>query len=1174
MFLVLRFPSARAVSLACFLALCAALAAAQDSPVYGRTRALDESRSQGERQAEQTVSLSAEKLITLFQKETGLLLEVKKLLVRKAFEQGRILEPKDLTDEALFRLLREDENIRVLATQEVSKRLYIRALPTRDERQRESAMRGRSITTKQEESSAPANPDKTRNTSQEQRYWSDQDRRIPVSPQPIQPPYNPPNNPQYNPQYSPQAPEGCPGAQPQPEYDSRRAVEQAQMQDSDDSDGMPTASGSMGSMERISPEDLPELIRARSVQQVAPGLGGSMSQPTTPDPCRLPSYPSVTQPGGESLGRRTAGAQDQNSLSQRASLDTRRDGMLLPPLPRPDHALLRHRVNPYADVPSLYDLYSQYGRRSPTLVRFGDDVFRNGTGNFDQLPMDLPAGPDYVLGPGDGVNINLWGGVSQRLRRVVDREGKISLPEAGSVQVSGRSLGDVQRLVQTSLQSQFRDVQADVSLARLRTIRIYVVGDVERAGAYDISSLSTPLNAVFMAGGPTSRGSLRTLRHYRGNTLVQEVDVYDLLLHGIRNGVERLQSGDTVLVPPLGAEITVEGMVRRPAIYELHGEKNLAEVLELAGGVLTSGTLRHADVERVQAHESRTMLRLDIPENNNQESVAKALEDFAVQDGDKIKISPILPYADKTVYLEGHVFRPGKYAFREGMLITDLIKSYNDLLPEPSKLHAELVRLNPPDFTPQVIAFNLDDALNAKEQPVALKPFDTVRVFSRFDFEDPPVITVAGEVRDPGDHLTNGATRVRDAVYLAGGLTPDASTDSVQIFRRTGDKKLRVLSVNLALALAGDDKDNIALEPKDRLIVHRNLAKVDPPTVTIEGEVGRPGKYPLGQNMTAAELVRTAGGFKRGAFTETADLTRYTVEGGQGVVGEHDTVQIARALAGEPDTDMRLRDGDVLTIKQLAGWRDVGASITVTGEVMHPGTYGIEEGEQLSSILERAGGLRGDAYPYGAIFERVQVRELAEHNRAELVRNVEEEGPALKAVPDTDPDQKAAKDAALMQWQSTMERLQNTPPAGRLVIHISRDPKRWRNTSADIQVRAGDTIYIPKVPTSVMVDGAVYNPTAVAYKPGKSAGWYLHQAGGPSNMANKKSIFVIRADGSVAGGAGGLFNGGVETAELRPGDMVVVPEKAFSANTRWKNILQGSQVASAIAIAIEVGRTF
>ena len=1167
---------------------------AQDLPIYGRTRAIDESRSQAEWQAEQTVSLSAEKLISLLQKETGLLLEVKKLLVRKAFDQGRILESKDLTDEALFRLLREDENIRVLATQEVMKRRYIQALPTREERQREASICVSSIPSTQGESSTPETSDKTGNASpkpsKEDRYWSDQARRSELCPELSEPlsnaPYNSPFNPPSNRGYNPRAPQGLPGTQSEPALDSRRAVEQAQLQDSDDFDGMSTGSGSMGSgtpgsTERITPEDLPGLIRARSEQTAldsSGSLGSSMGQQTAGDVSRLPAYPSLTQPSEDISGGRTGFPQDQNSLSQRASLDSRRDRTSLPPFPRDDHASLRHRVNPYADVPSLYDLYTQYGRRSPALVRFGDDVFRNGTGNFDQLPMDLPVGPDYVLGPGDSVSINLWGGVSQRLRRVVDGEGRIALPEAGFVQVSGRSLGDVQRLVQGSLQSQFRDVQADVSLARLRTIRVYVVGDVERAGAYDISSLSTPLNAVFMAGGPTSRGSLRTLRHYRGNLLVQEVDVYDLLLHGIRNGVERLQSGDTVLVPPLGGEITVEGMVRRPAIYELHGEKNLAEVLELSGGVLTTGTFRHVDVERVQAHESRTMLRLDIPENNNQESVEKALEDFAVQDGDKIKISPILPYADKTVYLEGHVFRPGKYAFRDGMLITDLIKSYDDLLPEPSKVHAEIVRLNPPDYTPQVIAFNLDDALNAshsntnKDQPVALKPFDTVRVFSRFDFEDPPIITVTGEVRDPGDHLTNGAARVRDAVYLAGGLTSDASTDSVQIFRRTGDNKLIVLSVNLLQALAGDDKDNLPLEPKDRLIIHRNLAKVDPPTVTIEGEVGRPGKYPLGQDMTAAELVETAGGLKRGAFTETADLTRYTVEGGQKVVGEHETVAIGRAIEGEPDTDMRLHDGDVLTIRQLAGWRDVGATITVNGEVMHPGTYGIEEGEHLSSILERAGGLRSDAYPYGSIFERVQVRELEERNRSEFMQNLQDQGASLKAVPDGDADQKAAKDAALMQWQATVERLQNTPPAGRMVIHISRDSKRWRNTSADIQVRAGDTIFIPKVPTSVVVNGAVYNPTAVSYKPGKSAGWYLGQAGGPSNTAYKKGIFVIRADGSVAGGNGGLFGGGVESAVLRPGDMVVVPEKAFSANSRWKNILQASQILSAAAIAVEVAR--
>src|SRR6202142_722444 len=260
--------------LASLLALCALGMSAQEPPVYGRRRAPDESRSQAERQAEQMVSLSAEKLITLLTKETGLLLEVKKALVRMAFEQGRILESKELTDEALFRLLREDENIRVLATQEVSKRMYIRALPTQDERRRELALHGPTMPATQEAGSAPQTSDKSHIPSQEERYWSDQERRVPLNTQPAQAP----NNPPYGPQYNPQTPENSPATQPQPEFDSRRALEQAQMQDSDDLDAMPggagslgLGSGSAGAMERISPEDLPELIRVRSEQQMTPG---------------------------------------------------------------------------------------------------------------------------------------------------------------------------------------------------------------------------------------------------------------------------------------------------------------------------------------------------------------------------------------------------------------------------------------------------------------------------------------------------------------------------------------------------------------------------------------------------------------------------------------------------------------------------------------------------------------------------------------------------------------------------------------------------------------------------------------------------------------------------------------------------------------------------------------
>jgi polysaccharide export outer membrane protein len=822
----------------------------------------------------------------------------------------------------------------------------------------------------------------------------------------------------------------------------------------------------------------------------------------------------------------------------------------------------------------LYDLYSQVSPRPAMLEQFGADIFRNGTGNIDELPMDLPAGPDYVLGPGDGVSIDIWGGVAQRLQRVVDPSGRLALPEVGSVEVSGRTLGDVQRVVQAALRTQFHEVEADVSLSRIRSVRVYVVGEVENPGPYDISSLSTPLNALYAAGGPTSRGSLRHLRLYRGKNLVQEIDAYDLLLHGVHNDLARIQSGDTIQVPPIGAEVTVSGMVMHPAVYELGDEKSLAEVLQLAGGVLPSGTYRHIEVERTLAHESRTMLQLDMPETNDAQAVNKALSDFQVQDGDKIRISPILPYSEKTVYLDGHVFHPGKYAYHDGMKLTDLVHSYSDVLPEPYKQHAEIIRLQGPDYTPQVLAFNLGDALAGKDPNLVLRPFDTVRIFGRYDFEDPPEITVSGEVRDPGDHLTNGATRLSDAIYLSGGTTPDAELDDAQVFRHTPDGKLKVLSVNLKLALDGDPKQNLLLEPKDRVFVHRDLEKVDPATVTIQGEVARPGKYPLGQDMTAADLVRVAGGFKRGAYTETADLTRYEMVRGSSVAGETETVQIAKAMAGEPDTNVVLHDGDVLTIKQVAGWNDVGASITVKGEVIHPGTYGIQEGERLSSILKRAGGFRSDAYPYGALFERKEVRQLEQENREVLIRQVQTDGASLTLIPEQDTDQKMAKEAAVDQWQAALQKLQNSPPSGRLVIHITTNVKRWENTPADIQVRAGDVIYIPKRPNFVMVEGSVYNPTAVTYKPGKDAGWYLKQAGGPTNSANKKAVFVIRADGSVAGGAGGLFSGGVDRAALHPGDLVMVPEKAFSGTTKWKTTLESAQLAYAVGIAIQVARSF
>jgi protein involved in polysaccharide export with SLBB domain len=889
--------------------------------------------------------------------------------------------------------------------------------------------------------------------------------------------------------------------------------------------------------------------------------------------------PNAMYPGSDSAGAYAAGSYGNGNAASQSRYDPSGNTVWMANLLRskesstPGQTLVRS-PNPYNDIPSLYDMYLQAAVRPPAVERFGMQVFENGTRDLQMIPMDLPAGPDYVLGSGDGVSVDLWGGVSRRFYRVVDREGRISLPETGPVLVAGKSLADVQTSVQRVLRTQFRDVSADVSLARLRTIRVYVVGDVLRPGAYDVGSLSTPLNALFAAGGPTGRGSLRLLKHNRGNQLVQVVDVYDLLLHGVKGDIQRLENGDTVMVPPLGPEITIEGMVRRPAVYEQKDEKSLADAIALAGGLLPTAMLRHIEVQRLVAHQKQTMLSLDIPQDDSSEESLKKLESFQVEEGDKIRIFPIAPYTQDAVYVEGHVVRPGKYSFHDGMRVTDLIGSYKDLLPEAASQYGEIIRLSQPDFRPTVESFNLAEALADPAKAPLLKALDTVQVFGRYDFENPPVVSVLGDVRSPGTYRTAGDIHLSDAIHLAGGLTPDAETVDAQVFRYMPDSTLKILNVKLDGALQGSPQDNIVLSSRDRVLVHRNAAAADPATVYVKGEVARPGRYPLTGEMRISDLVRAAGGLTQSADTRAADLTQYAWKDDRQVTARQEPILLADALTGAPGKDGVLNNGDVLTIRQLPGWEDLGASITVRGEVVHPGTYGIRPGERLSSVLLRAGGFGAGAYPYGAVLVRAEVRKLEQRTFGDLIQRVREQQASLKltATTATDPDQKLSAESALEQWQSALDSLSSTPPSGRVTIQLSTNIKRWANTSRDVAVRAGDMITIPKRPSYVLVQGQVYGPTAVAYRPGKSAKWYLMQAGGPTNLANKKAIFAIHADGTVVGKQAWLSGDSLNVA-LQPGDMVVVPEKALGGPPIWKGIFQNAQVLSSIATSAFLAAT-
>jgi polysaccharide export outer membrane protein len=1091
------------------------------------------------------------------------MVELKRLIAQEAGISGQILEESDLTNGSVAERLQSDLRTRVIATRMLQRYRYLvpRVNPDSDFAAEQRLVQQERAQILARTAGRHAISSETARSQQNAGCDPQNYVGCPI-------PYLVPEETESVPA-GPAAPSRTPG--------SSAPLQRAEDRPQDDlirpggtmssSDQRPEYPANSRSTETVLASAHGEESRQFSGAQPTPGYATGDSLPG--QPILQPDLQSLWMlqpelPLIESRGPRTARNSERYPAERGA-------GSTISPSVMPVRML--RQPNPYANVPSLYDLYVQAAPNTRPHERFGLDVFRKGQTNPEYLPMDLPVGPSYVVGPGDSLAIDLWGGVSQRLLRIVDREGRVALPEAGPVLVSGRTLGDVQQEVQRVLRTQFRGVSADVSLQRLRTVRVYVVGDVASPGAYDVSSLSTPLNALFMAGGVTQQGSLRRLQHYRGKQLVEEVDAYDLLLHGIRGDLQRLENGDSMLVPSLGPVVTVDGMVRRPALYELHGERTLEDALDLAGGILPAAALRHIEVQRLVAHEKRTMLSVEIGEASDPDTVSAKLRSFAVQDGDEIHIFPIAPYNSASIYLEGHVLRPGRYSYKPDMKLSDLVTSYSDLLPEPSVGYAEIIRLQAPDYHPVVETFDLAAALEHPESAPKLQPLDTVRIFGRYDFEPSPEVLITGEVRAPGRYRSSGQQHLRDAIYQAGGTTPDTWLDSAQLFRRQLDGTTRVFSINLRDALAGDPLNNVLVEPRDRILIHRQPEQVSQASVYVRGDVPHPGRYPLAFNMRVSDLVRSAGGLLRSANPDSGELTHYasTNSSGERVEAGHQELNLTSALAGNENQNLSLHDGDVLTVPQRAGWNDLGAVISVGGEVRNPGVYGIRPGDRLSSVLKRAGGLLPTAYPRAAVFERAEVRDLQQKSRQELIQRLEQESTVVKTSASTTGTEEAAlQQAAMQQRQRALDALRRAPVTGRLVIHLGTDRKGFVGSPDDIELRAGDSLVIPKQPGEVVVVGQVYNSNALTYTPGRNAGWYLAHAGGATRLADKGAIFIVRADGSVSSGKQGLWSGSVLSETMGPGDSIVVPERPVLGSSTLKNVLSVAQIASSAALVAAV----
>ena len=530
-------------------------------------------------------------------------------------------------------------------------------------------------------------------------------------------------------------------------------------------------------------------------------------------------------------------------------------------------------------------------RTGPSALQpFGYDVFRSNSAGFDPVTTG-PVPPDYVLGPGDNVRVQLFGNVNGIYEFEVSRDGVLNLPELGPVNVVGLRFSEFRDDLERRVEEMLIGTQVSVTMGQLRTIRIFVLGDAERPGSYVVSSLSTVSSAVYAAGGISEIGSLRKVQLKRSGQTVATLDLYDLLLQGDTSDDRRLRPGDVVFIPPVGTQVSIDGAVKRPAVYETRSDTSIADALALAGGLSAEAYAGGARVERIASGAGRVVLSVDA----SSESAAAE----RVQTGDLIVVPRVLPEYDAVVELVGHVDRPGPVQWRRGMRLTDVMGSLSALQPGADPAYLLIRREDPDSGAISVVSADLEAAVAAPASGAntPLMPRDRIYVFSleygRQRVIEPlleelelqavygqpnPVVTVSGTVRAPGSYPLEAGMRISDLLRAAGDLSEEAYALGAELVRydvvNNEYRSTDIVNVDLAAALRGDSVADLELAEHDNLRISTVPEWNTLWTVTLEGEIKFPGAYRIRRGETLAQILQRAGGLTDDAFPEGAVFLR------------------------------------------------------------------------------------------------------------------------------------------------------------------------------------------------------------------------------------------------------------------------------------------------------------
>lgn len=545
---------------------------------------------------------------------------------------------------------------------------------------------------------------------------------------------------------------------------------------------------------------------------------------------------------------------------------------------------------PFADFVVHVTLLPLFPIGTDALKPFGYDLFAGIPSTFAPA-TDIPVPAEYVVGPGDVLEVQLIGNTSGRHSLAVGRDGQIDFPEIGPIAVSGRRFAEVRSDLEARVREQMIGTQVSVTIGELRSIRVFVLGDAERPGSYTVSGLSTITNALFVSGGVKLIGSLRNIELKRGGRTVTTLDLYDLLLKGDTSADARLLPGDVIFIPPVGSTVSVAGEVRRPAIYELKTETTAGDLLELAGGLTPSADPTVATIERVSDSRQRITIDLNL--------ASQAARDSQLRSGDILRVRAIRPVLENSVSLHGHVYRPGDYEFRPNMKLLDLISSIDELKPSADLNYVLVRRELPPDRRVSVFSADLESALSNPQSSVnfELAPRDQIFVFDLESGRDRIVeplmrdlhlqsgidkptreVSVSGRVRVPGTYPLEPGMRLSDLLRAGGGLSEAAYGGQAELTRYTiGEdeaRKAELIEIDLRAVLAGDPAADVPLGPFDHAVIKEVPLWASQDEVEIRGEVRFPGRYPIQRGETLSSLLRRAGGLTDFAFSEGTVFTR------------------------------------------------------------------------------------------------------------------------------------------------------------------------------------------------------------------------------------------------------------------------------------------------------------